>query len=46
MAKRVSKRPVVVLRLMVPILEKFEEIHWYEAHGVGRKEFKTKRVIR
>ena len=22
------------------------EIHWYEAHGVGRKEFKTKRVIR
>ena len=22
------------------------EIHWYEAHGVGRREFKTKRVIR
>ena len=22
------------------------EIHRYEAHGVGRKEFKTKRVIR
>ena len=22
------------------------EIHWYEAHGVGRKEFKAKRVIR
>lgn len=23
----------------------FAEVHWYEAHGVGRKEFKVKRVI-
>ena len=22
------------------------EIHWYEAHGVGRKDFKIKRVMR
>ncbi len=22
------------------------EIHWYEAHGIGKKEFKIKRVIR
>ena len=21
------------------------EIHWFEAHGVGRKDFKVKRVI-
>lgn len=21
------------------------EIHWYEAHGIGRREFKIKRVI-
>ena len=21
------------------------EIHWYEAHGVGRRDFKIKRVI-
>jgi hypothetical protein len=21
------------------------EIHWYEAHGVGRKEFKLKRIV-
>jgi hypothetical protein len=21
------------------------EVHWYEAHGVGRKEFKIKRFI-
>lgn len=21
------------------------ELHWYEAHGVGRKEFKIKRVL-
>ena len=22
------------------------EIHWYEAHGVGRKEIKIKRILR
>jgi len=22
------------------------EIHWYEAHGIGRREFKIKRLIR
>ncbi len=22
------------------------EIHWYEAHGIGRTEFKIKRIIR
>ena len=22
------------------------ELHWYEAHGIGRKEFKIKRFIR
>jgi hypothetical protein len=22
------------------------EIHWFEAHGVGRKDFKVKRVLR
>ncbi len=22
------------------------EIHWYEAHGIGRKDLKMKRVIR
>jgi hypothetical protein len=21
------------------------EVHWYEAHGVGRKEFKLKRLL-
>jgi hypothetical protein len=21
------------------------EIHWYEAHGIGRKDFKIKRVL-
>jgi hypothetical protein len=21
------------------------EIHWYEAHGIGRKEFKIKRIV-
>ena len=23
----------------------FAEIHWYEAHGIGQKEFKLKRVL-
>lgn len=22
------------------------EIHWFEAHGIGRQDFKIKRVIR
>ena len=22
------------------------EVHWYEAHGIGRKDFKIKRVLR
>ena len=22
------------------------EIHWYEAHGIGKKEFKIKRLIK
>ena len=22
------------------------EVHWYEAHGIGRKDFKIKRIIR
>jgi len=22
------------------------EIHWYEAHGIGRKDYKIKRIIR
>ena len=21
------------------------EVHWYEAHGLGRKEFKIKRIV-
>ena len=21
------------------------EIHWYEAHGIGKKEFKIKRIL-
>lgn len=21
------------------------EVHWYEAHGVGRREFKLKRIV-
>ena len=24
----------------------FAEIHWYEAHGIGKKDFKVKRILR
>ena len=24
---------------------KLVEIHWYEAHGIGKKEFKIKRIL-
>lgn len=24
----------------------YAEIHWYEAHGIGRKEVKIKRILR
>jgi hypothetical protein len=23
----------------------FAEVHWYESHGIGRKEFKIKRLL-
>jgi len=23
----------------------FAEIHWYEVHGIGRKDFKVKRIL-
>jgi hypothetical protein len=25
---------------------KLAEVHWYEAHGIGRKEFKVKRFLK
>ena len=26
-------------------IDRIAEIHWYEAHGIGRKEFKIKRFL-
>ena len=26
-------------------VERRAEVHWYEAHGIGRKEFKIKRYL-
>lgn len=26
-------------------LERDAEVHWYEAHGIGKKEFKIKRFL-
>ena len=33
------------VRLPDGIIER-AEIHWYEAHGIGRKEIKIKRILR
>jgi hypothetical protein len=33
-----------IVRLATGKLRK-AEVHWYEAHGVGRKEFKIKRFL-
>jgi hypothetical protein len=27
------------------LLAEEAEIHWFEAHGVGRKDFKIKRIL-
>ena len=36
---------VATLRLQ-PVAEVVKaEIHWYEAHGMGKKEFKIKRIL-
>lgn len=35
---------VAEVRLQDDIIRKVE-IHWYEAHGIGKKEFKIKRFI-
>jgi hypothetical protein len=33
--------------LLAEVEEDYEaELHWFEAHGIGRKDFKIKRVIR
>jgi hypothetical protein len=35
-----------VARILVPGgTMRLAEIHWYEAHGIGKKEFKIKRFV-
>jgi glutathione S-transferase len=29
----------------IPVLRDDGEIHWYEAHGLGRRELKVKRLL-
>ena len=26
-------------------VQRIAELHWYEAHGIGKKEFKIKRIV-
>ena len=39
-----KRKGVATLRLQDGSLRK-AEVHWYEAHGIGRKEFKIKRFL-
>ena len=39
-----KRKGFVVVRLFTGQIRK-AEVHWYEAHGIGRKEFKIKRYI-
>jgi hypothetical protein len=39
-----KKKGVTRVRLRNGQIRK-AEVHWYEAHGVGRKEFKVKRFL-
>jgi hypothetical protein len=33
------------LELTRPMIPREAEIHWFEAHGIGQKDFKIKRVV-
>ena len=39
-----KKKGLAVVRLPDGSLSQVE-VHWYEAHGIGRKEFKIKRLV-
>ena len=43
---RWRKRKGVVKVRLVDGVERLAEVHWYEAHGVGRHEMKIKRFLR
>ena len=39
-----KKKGLAIVRLPDGSLSQVE-VHWYEAHGIGRKEFKIKRLV-
>jgi hypothetical protein len=39
-----KRKGIVRVRLEDGII-RLAEVHWYEAHGIGRKEFKIKRYL-
>ena len=43
-AKWRKLKGVCEIRLRSGLIVK-AELHWYEAHGIGRKEFKVKRLL-
>jgi len=40
-----KRKGVATVRLPGGTIIKKAEVHWYEAHGVGRKEFKIKKIL-
>ena len=43
--RRWLKRKGLVTVILLDDSEHEAEVHWYEAHGVGRKEIKIKRLL-
>lgn len=42
--RRRKRKGIARIRLRNGVIHT-AEVHWYEAHGVGRKEFKIKRIL-
>jgi len=40
-----KRKGIARVRLEEDGATRLAEVHWYEAHGIGRKEFKIKRYI-
>jgi hypothetical protein len=40
-----KRKGIATVRIGTGMLLK-AEVHWYEAHGIGRKEFKIKRILK
>lgn len=40
-----KKKGIVLIQLVGDIILRRAEVHWYECHGIGKKELKIKRIL-